>query len=117
MPRGRALVVEDNAAVQQGVRKMLMALAFEKVDVCFTATDAMPVLQERTAELVVCDLELPSMTGLDLRRLMLGRPALASAPFLLLTTPAQKAELWPTYHEMVPVMLAKPFSQAQLSVR
>jgi DNA-binding response OmpR family regulator len=58
------LVVEDEEALAAGVRDALEHAGFE-VDLCHDGTQALERIREKTPDLVVLDLMLPGMSGLD----------------------------------------------------
>jgi PAS domain S-box-containing protein len=68
----RALLVEDNPELQE---QMNWFLAEESVQVttCGSGEDAMTVLADETFDLIVTDISLPAMSGVDLARSVLAR--------------------------------------------
>ncbi|MBI4788337.1 MAG: response regulator [Chloroflexi bacterium] len=66
--KARILIVEDERTIA-----LTLAQAFRRapdnrlsVDVCYTASEALALLPTQTFQLVLCDLRLPGMSGLEL---------------------------------------------------
>ncbi len=80
------LVVDDQFTVRELQRSILEAAGYRVV----TAGDGVAALQQLAADadisLVVTDLEMPEMGGLELLRRVRGEPALASLPVVVVTS-------------------------------
>jgi DNA-binding response OmpR family regulator len=81
---GRILVVDDEAHIVQ-----VVALKFRNagldVDTAGDGDEALSMLERASYDLVVTDLQMPVMSGVELARAMATRPALARIPVLMLT--------------------------------
>jgi len=70
------LLVDDHAIVRAGLRRLLSALPAE-ISECASGQEALSLLQTSVPDLLVLDLNLPGIGGLELlRRLLKDRPAL-----------------------------------------
>jgi two-component system chemotaxis sensor kinase CheA len=81
----RILVVDDARIVREVERSILEQAGYEVV----TASDGMEALAElaeRPCDLVVSDIEMPRMDGLELTSRIRGMPRLAQLPVILLTS-------------------------------
>jgi CheY-like chemotaxis protein len=74
------------------------------------------VERERPA-LVLTDIAMPGLSGLELADAMRARPELASIPVLLVSASAQRAELEEGYRHGAVGYLTKPFRAAELRER
>jgi CheY-like chemotaxis protein len=63
-PRHRVLLVEDHASVAEATAE-LMRLHGLEVHVASTGSDALEMVEAFSPVLILCDLRLPDMTGLD----------------------------------------------------
>jgi CheY-like chemotaxis protein len=63
--RGRILLVEDDPAVQRAALRSLERLGYQ-VRAAGTGAEALSLLQAERCDLIICDLVLPGMSGLDL---------------------------------------------------
>lgn len=101
LTRARVLVVDGNENSREFLRQQLAAWRI-RAEGCGTAQDALVRLEQAAAGhdpyvLVVADLQLPQMDGLELARAIKGNPALASSRLIMLTPfgkslPAETAE-------------------------
>jgi response regulator of citrate/malate metabolism len=70
----RTLIVEDDPLIADAHRLYVGRVpGFRVVDVAATGTDALRILAARPVDLVLLDVYLPDMTGLDLCRALRGR--------------------------------------------
>jgi len=91
MSRRRVLVVDDN---ELNLKLMTYLLATENVDIA-TARDAMrarQALAEQKPDLVLLDLQLPDMDGLQLTRLLRADPSTADLLIVAVTAYAMKGD-------------------------
>ena len=69
------LIVDDHAVVRAGLKRLLAPLARISIAEAATGRDAIAQYRERRPDLVILDLNLPGIGGLELlRRLMLEDP-------------------------------------------
>jgi len=104
------LVVEDEPDIQALIVHHLTRDGFR----CRTAADgaeALARLRSGVPDLVVLDLMLPGMDGLELTRRMRAEPAWAGLPIIMLTAKAVGLELGADDY------VAKPFSPKELMAR
>jgi PAS domain S-box-containing protein len=80
-PRRRILIVEDNADAGQMLRELL-ELSGHEVTVVRSGRDALDALAHHGANVVLCDLGLPGMSGYDLARAIRKDPALTEIPLV-----------------------------------
>lgn len=86
----RILLAEDNLTNQMVASNMLRALAAE-VLVCSDGVEALERFDEYPADLVVVDIEMPRLTGLDVIRAIRARTdAKAQVPIVALTAYAMR---------------------------
>jgi PAS domain S-box-containing protein len=80
-PRRRILIVEDNTDAAQMLRELL-ELSGQEVTVVESGREALDALAHHGADVVLCDLGLPGMSGYDLARAIRKDPALAEIPLV-----------------------------------
>jgi DNA-binding NtrC family response regulator len=68
-PRGRVLVVDDHAAVRESVIDVLRQAGY-RVEGLASAVEALPLLERESFDVVVTDLQMPAMDGLEFIRQM-----------------------------------------------
>ena len=85
-----------------------------------TATDgaaALAAARETTPDLVILDVSMPRMSGLDVCRELRADPATKKVPVLLLTARAQEADIEAGFDVGADDYVVKPFSPRELVAR
>lgn len=115
VPRGRAssiLLVEDSPSALLALRKILERWNYRVT----TATDgrqAWMEMQRIKPDLVISDIDMPEMTGLELLQLMRADLVLVDVPVILITGSA-RLHLQASQQAGVNGLLAKPFEDKAL---
>jgi two-component system, cell cycle response regulator DivK len=94
MKRGgkkRILVVEDNALNLELVREILTDEGYEVLEAADGAAGVAIATSERPA-LILMDLQLPELDGLEAVRILRADPRLADIPILAVTAHAMKGD-------------------------
>jgi two-component system cell cycle response regulator len=86
----RVLVVDDSEVTRAILARTLRGAGFEVLEARDGAEGAMAALRERPA-VVITDLEMPTMDGFPLLRLLKADPASSHIPVLILTSHAEAA--------------------------
>lgn len=81
----RVLVVDDSATTRSLLRSILETAGYE-VALAVDGADGWSSLQARVPDLVVCDVDMPRMNGLDLCAAVRDSPRLRGVPFVLVTS-------------------------------
>lgn len=100
------LVVEDDAFIARGVSAILDGEGY-RVQVVHSAEDALAWLEHRTPDLVLSDLEMPGLTGLELAARLRQDERLKALPFILATA----ATVDPSHFTVINAFLVKPYEQ------
>lgn len=87
----RILVVEDNMLVQEVYASALQTLGCE-VLTADDGNEAMQMAQEESPDLIIMDIMLPGVSGLDLVQTMKRDPALKDIPIIVVTTMAMAGD-------------------------
>ena len=91
MPRERILIVDDNPINLKLVQVLLHARGYA-VRTAADAEEALGVLREFQPHLILMDLQLPGMDGLQLTRILKAEAAHAETIILALTAYAMKGD-------------------------
>ena len=79
------LVVEDAQIQREIVLDQLEASGFEEAIGMEDGVEAYSYLEENTADLIICDWNMPNMNGLELLKKVRSNTSLKNIPFIVLT--------------------------------
>ena len=113
---GRILVVEDDPDIAELVAHHLTRAGFS-AEVIWTGSEVLPRLRQEAPDLVVLDLMLPGLSGLEICRLMRGDPKIAGVPIIMLTARAQEEDRVMGLELGADDYVTKPFSTRELVAR
>jgi len=105
--------VDDSSTMRRLVSFTLKGVGHEVVE-AQDGVIALDVLQSRTVDLVITDVHMPNLDGIELTRRLRALPGFRQTPILLLTTesdPGKKAE---GRSAGATGWILKPFTQEQL---
>ena len=108
------LVVDDSATMRQ-----LIGLTLKKVRGCHVVeahngADAVARLGAAPCDLIITDIKMPEMDGLELVRQVRGRPGLAELPIIIVTTKGEEAAQQAGLEAGANAYLTKPLFGAKL---
>jgi two-component system, OmpR family, response regulator MtrA len=112
----RILVADDDVDVRTLVVLKLESAGHQVVSVGDGA-QAVRTCVELQPDLVVLDMMMPAMTGLEACAAIRAEPAVARTPIILLTARAQAADVDAGMAAGVDDYVTKPFSPRQLAAR
>jgi CheY-like chemotaxis protein len=109
------LIVDDD----DGIRIMLETKLFKLGYKCSTAANGLHALQKIRAlehyDLVICDLKMPGMSGLDLVKEMREDQLFKEIPVLLITGYPEKQQILEVVRTGISRVLLKPFKHHQIA--
>jgi len=110
----RVLVVDDDRVIQQLLE---VNLELEGYDVVATASDGREALEkiaELKPDIVILDIMMPKMDGLEVCRHLKADPDLANIPVILLSARAQDMDIREGLDIGANAYLTKPFDPVEL---
>ena len=110
----RVLIVEDTMGIARPLERAI-SLSQENniwVEICAAAEPALEMLSEQHYDLLITDLRLPGMSGLELLELVHQKP---NAPHLIMITAYGNAEVEARLHKLGAAYLPKPFRLRELT--
>jgi two-component system, OmpR family, response regulator RpaA len=111
------LVVDDDHAVAEAIERILRRSDFE-VSIAYRGTDALAIAKEQRPSLVILDIVMPGMDGIEVGRRMREIPQLAALPILFLTGRGEIADKIAAYQQaQADDYLTKPFDMRELELR
>jgi DNA-binding response OmpR family regulator len=115
--RPRVLVVEDEGDIAGLIRHTLERSGELTVEVADSGDQALRLATEQPPDLVILDLNLPVLNGLDVCRLLRSRQATARVPIIMLTARTSEGDRVIGLDAGADDYVTKPFSLRELSAR
>jgi len=109
----RLLVVDDAWTVRMTMKQLLEDAGFQ-VDTAHNGNAALERLRQAVPDLVLTDLEMPEMNGLELTRRMRQLPAWRDIPLVMITSRSAKKHQEAAQQAGVQLYLTKPYRDADL---
>ena len=109
----RIITVDDAATMRKMVCFTLKGAGHEVLEAA-DGREALNTLRQRSVDLVITDVNMPNMDGLELTRQLRALPAFARTPIILLTTESDSAKKTQGRAAGATGWIVKPFSQEQL---
>ncbi|MHB9096324.1 MAG: response regulator [Syntrophales bacterium] len=109
------LVVDDSLTVRNLVMQFLQEAAFQ-VMTAENGNQAMIRIQESRPDLIISDIDMPEMNGIDLCKKLHADPALASIPFVVMSANSDRAVMRRLIQWGAASYLIKPFNMDQIVI-
>jgi DNA-binding response OmpR family regulator len=113
----RVLVVEDENDIAGLVKHTLERSGDAVVEIASSGDQALKLASEQTPDLIVLDLNLPVLGGLEVCRLLRTRPATAKTPIIMLTARTTEGDRVQGLDAGADDYITKPFSPRELAAR
>lgn len=113
----QVLVVDDMDSIRNLVNACLNELGVKRVVLSPNGSVAWNQLQDTRIDLIICDWDMPQMTGLELLRLVRASKPHSHIPFLMLTGSTEKEKVMGALEAGASDYLSKPFSPQDLEYR
>jgi two-component system chemotaxis response regulator CheY len=111
----RILVVDDFSTMRRIVKGILKRLGYREIDEAEDGQMALKRLKGTRYQLIICDWNMPVMTGLDLLKAVRSDEELKGIPFLMVTAEAKKENILEAIQAGVSNYIVKPFTEEVLS--
>jgi CheY-like chemotaxis protein len=105
------LVVDDSDTIRRMLRWVLQPVGVRVLEAANGAL-ALGILEREPVDLVVADLNMPVMDGIELTRSVRALPALAEIPIVMLTTERRDIDVQAALKAGANAYLTKPSSPA-----
>ncbi|MFD2231650.1 response regulator [Alkalimarinus sediminis] len=118
MAKIKALVVDDASFVRDLVKRTIRT-SFPTIELeeAVNGKKAQAIMERGTFDLILCDWEMPEMSGLELLRWARQSDSYKKTPFIMITSRGDRDHVMEAVKEGVSGYLGKPFSPEQLSGR
>jgi two-component system chemotaxis response regulator CheY len=110
----QVLVADDQRMMRELVRGVLADLGCRQVTECADGALALRALEGRSVDLIISDMNMPNLDGLEFLQAVRAHPALAKTAFIMLTSRAETAMVRRAIDLGVNNYVIKPFNAATL---
>lgn len=107
------MVVDDNPDIVTIVKTILEGRGYG-VQCAYSGLEVFTLLEEQKPDLIVLDIMLPQMDGLEVLTKLKGTPDTSSIPVILLTAKVQYEDVLGGYKLGADYYITKPFTSTQL---
>ena len=113
----RVLIVDDQLTMRSLIQSALQQIGFTDIAAAADGEEALKLLMQRPAHLVISDYNMPKLDGLSLLRAIRGHEPLRKTAFIMLTGRADAALVQRAVQYGVNNYVAKPFTAAALKAK
>ena len=116
MPGIRALIVDDSGVMRKIVERSLRQAGLDLAEVweAGNGLEALAVLQEKTPDLILSDINMPSMDGLEFVRQLRGVESARGIPVVMITTEGSESRVVEALSCGARGYIRKPFTPEQV---
>ena len=111
---GKTIITVDDAATMRKMISFTLKSAGHEVLEASDGAEALKLLQGRSADMVITDVNMPNMDGITLTQNLRLLPQFKSTPIILLTTESDPAKKAAGKAAGATGWIVKPFQQEQL---
>ena len=111
------LVVEDERDIAQLIKHTLEKSGGIQADIVHSGDAALKAVAERQPDLVVLDLNLPVLSGLEVCRILRARPDTSTVPIIMLTARTTESDRVVGLETGADDYIVKPFSLREFTAR
>jgi DNA-binding response OmpR family regulator len=113
----RVLVVEDEQDIAGLIKHTLARNGDTEVEIVSSGDAALKAVTERTPDLIILDLNLPILSGMEVCRILRARPNMTQVPIIMLTARATEADRITGLDAGADDYITKPFSIREFAAR
>ena len=110
----QVLVADDLRSMRNVIKSILRNIGFANIYDAEDGQQSLNVLRKETIHLVVCDWNMPKMTGLELLETMRADSNLADIPFIMVTAENSKERITQAIEAGTDEYVVKPFNEETL---
>lgn len=107
--RFKVLVVDDKVNMRRTLRNMLRLLGFCNFVEADDGDVAIQRIKNDNVQLIVCDWNMPRMSGLEVLRFVRSTPGYEELPFLMITSEMEESAVAESVEAEVDAYISKPF--------
>ena len=111
----RVLVVDDFATMRRIMKNILRQIGFQTIGEAENGKAALKELRTQKFGLIICDWNMPEMSGLELLTQIRSDNELKDIPFVMVTAQADKDDVLEAVKAGVSSYIVKPFTAETIS--
>ena len=111
----KVLIVDDFATMRRIMRNILKQIGFSNINEADDGKSALKELKKEKFDLVLCDWNMPEMSGIELLKNVREDAQLSDTPFVMVTAEAQKENIVEAVKLGVNNYVVKPFTADTIS--
>jgi two-component system chemotaxis response regulator CheY len=112
--QNKILIVDDVLSMRSLAKAILREAGFAHVFDAPDGQEALKLMRKVKVNLVVCDWNMPVMSGLDFFKAVQEEPKLAGTPFIMLTSSSEGSKVKEAIEAGVTSYMIKPYKPADL---
>lgn len=113
----KILVVDDSSLMRNFAKNSLEILKFNNITEAGDGAEALTKLKKEKFDLILSDLHMPNMDGLELLRAVRNDSHLKEIPFIIMTLDEKKDRLIEAVKEGLDDYLMKPVTAGALEIK
>lgn len=117
MQKTRVLIVEDEQDIAGLIKHTLERSGDTRADIVLSGDAALKAAIDQPPDLIILDLNLPVVGGLEVCRILRGRPGTARVPIIMLTAKTSESDRVAGLDVGADDYVTKPFSLRELAAR
>ncbi|MBW2618555.1 MAG: response regulator, partial [Deltaproteobacteria bacterium] len=110
----RILLVDDKPNMRRTIKNMLRQAGYSKFVEADDGDTALDRMKSHDIDLVLCDWNMPRMTGIEVLHVVRQDPELKDLPFLMVTAEIEARTVAEAGEDEVDAYIIKPFTPALL---
>ncbi|MCP3874143.1 MAG: response regulator [Desulfobacteraceae bacterium] len=108
------LIVDDSNTLRNLIRKSLESSGFNNIMEAVDGKDALDSLLQHKIDLIISDINMPKVNGVELLKAVLNHSALKKIPFVVLTSETEDETFKKIMQMGATDFIKKPFSKQDL---
>lgn len=113
----KILIVDDKSSIRAAMKTILVQLGLCDITEAVDGEDAWYRINDESFDLIVSDMEMPKMTGLELLRAVRTSPEVKMTPFIMATTVTEKQIILETMRLGIQAYIIKPFDSQMVELK
>ena len=106
----QVIVVDDVQSMRIQVKEILRTCGFEKIRSASSGLEALRMMSEQQAQLLICDWHMAPMSGLELLKEIRGKESIKETTFVMLTAEGTRERVLEALKSGLDDYIMKPFT-------